>query len=122
MSDTTCYNVLARIGGISKFLKILDLASSYGIRVAPHRRPDRSLISLIYVLNLALAREIETVEYPIAEFPEDLYPSVPVFKKGYVIPLENVEVNEEALSKYPYVNKTRILHFSDLEGKLKKRD
>lgn len=112
---------IAKIGGVSKFLKILDLASSYNVKVVPHDRPDRSPVSLIYVLNLALAREIELVEYPIADFPEDLF-SVPVFKNGYVTPPENVEINEEALVKYPYINKIRILHFSDLEDKLIKHD
>jgi L-alanine-DL-glutamate epimerase-like enolase superfamily enzyme len=113
---------IAKIGGVSKFLKILDLASSYNVKVAPHDRPDRSPISLIYVLNLALARdEIQIAEYPISEFPKDLF-VVPVFKNGYVTPPENAEINEGELSKYPYINKIRILHFSDLEDKLIKHD
>lgn len=112
---------IAKIGGISKFLKVLDLASSYNVKIAPHDRPDRSPISLIYTLNLALAREeIEIVEYPIAEFPQDLFPLLPVFKKGYATPPDNIEVNERIIEeKYPFVNKIRILHFSDLEDKLK---
>ncbi|BCU70032.1 mandelate racemase/muconate lactonizing enzyme family protein [Stygiolobus caldivivus] len=110
---------IAKIGGVSKFLKVLELASSYHVKVAPHDRPDRSPVSLIYTLNLASARgEIEVVEYPITDFPTDLFPSVPVFKGGYVVPPENVEVREEAIAKYPYTSKVRILHFSDLEGKL----
>jgi len=112
---------IAKIGGISKFLKVLDLASSYNVKIAPHDRPDRSPISLIYTLNLALAREeIEIVEYPIAEFPQDLFPLLPVFRKGYATPPGNIEVNERIIEeKYPFVNKIRILHFSDLEDKLK---
>ncbi|BDC17637.1 mandelate racemase/muconate lactonizing enzyme family protein [Acidianus sp. HS-5] len=114
---------IAKIGGVSKFMKVLDLASSYNVKVAPHDRPDRSPVSLIYTLNLALARdEIKIVEYPIADFPGDIFPSAPVFKDGYVIPPDNVEVREDTLIKYPYINKFRILHFSNLEDKLIKRD
>ena len=111
---------IAKIGGVSKFLKVLDLASAYHVKVAPHDRPDRSPISLIYTLNVALARsEIEVVEYPIADFPTDLFPSLPVFKEGFVIPPDYVEVNEGVLSKYSYTQKLRILHFSNLDKLIK---
>jgi len=109
---------VAKIGGISKFLKVLDLASSYGVKVAPHDRPDSSIVSLIYTLNLALTRnEIKIVEYPISDLPKDLF-NEPTFEKGYVRPPENIEINNSVLNKYSYINRIRILHFSDLNDKL----
>ncbi|WP_048054492.1 mandelate racemase/muconate lactonizing enzyme family protein [Acidianus hospitalis] len=109
---------VAKIGGISKFLKVLDLASSYGVKVAPHDRPDSSIVSLIYTLNLALTRnEIKIVEYPISDLPKDLF-NEPTFEKGYVRPPENIEINNSILNKYSYINRIRVLHFSDLNDKL----
>lgn len=113
---------VAKMGGISKFLQVLNFASVYNVKVLPHDRPDSSPISLIYTLNLALTNtNIELIEYTISDFPTDLFPNLPIFKKGYVVPPDAIEVNEEVLkSKYKYINKLRVLHFSDLEEKMKK--
>ncbi|AOL17875.1 mandelate racemase [Sulfolobus sp. A20] len=113
---------VAKIGGISKFLQVLNLASAYNVKVLPHDRPDSSPISLIYTLNLALTNlNVDLVEYTISDFPSDLFPNLPVFKRGYVIPSEDIEINEEVLrKKYKYINRLRVLHFSDLEEKMKK--
>lgn len=113
---------VAKIGGVSKFLDVLDLASSYKVKVAPHDRPDSSPVSLIYTLNLGLVRpEIEVIEYPIVDFPKDLFSSLPTLAKGYVTPPDNVEVNESAVDNYKYIKKVRILHFSDLEKVISKK-
>ncbi|QGA53758.1 mandelate racemase/muconate lactonizing enzyme family protein [Sulfolobus sp. E5-1-F] len=111
---------IAKVGGVSKFLEILDLASKYKVRVLPHDRPDASPLSLIYTLNLGLVNsQIEMVEYTIADFPNDLFYSLPKFKGGYISPPENLEVVERNIEKYSYKNRLRILHFSDLENKLR---
>ncbi len=113
---------IAKIGGVSKFLEILDLASKHKVRVLPHDRPDASPLSLIYTLNLGLVKsQIEMVEYTIADFPNDLFYSLPKFKNGYIYPSENPEVIEENIEKYGYKNRLRILHFSDLESKLTRK-
>ncbi|ARM75448.1 mandelate racemase/muconate lactonizing enzyme family protein [Acidianus manzaensis] len=110
---------IAKIGGISKFLEILDLASKYKVKIAPHDRPDASPLSLIYALNLGLSKsEIEMVEYSIADFPNDLFYSLPITKNGYAVPPDNVNIIETNMNKYKYSNKFRILYFSDLEKKL----
>ncbi|QKR00198.1 mandelate racemase/muconate lactonizing enzyme family protein [Metallosphaera tengchongensis] len=117
---------IAKIGGVSKFLKVIDLASSFNVSVAPHDRPDSSLLSLAYTLQIASARpEINTIEYTISNFPKDLYTHVPPLEKGEVaVPSGvgvGVDIIEESLKNYTYTNKIRILPFSDLETKMIKR-
>lgn len=115
---------IAKIGGVSKFLKVLDLASGYNVKVAPHDRPDSSPLSLAYVLQIASARsEISTIEFTISDFPSDLFGNIPRFHCGTLeVPVGQgigLEVKEDQLEKYSYKEKLRILAFSDLEGKLR---
>ena len=109
---------------MSKFLKVLDLASGYNVKVAPHDRPDSSPLSLAYVLQIASARsEISTIEFTISDFPSDLFENIPRFRHGTLeVPVGQgigLEVKEDQLEKYSYKEKLRILAFSDLEGKLR---
>ncbi|AWS00297.1 mandelate racemase/muconate lactonizing enzyme family protein [Metallosphaera hakonensis] len=118
---------IAKIGGVSKFLRILDLASSYSVKVAPHDRPDSSPLSLAYALQISSARsEISTIEYTISDFPHDLFRNLPEVFNGYAtVPKGNgigIEIIEDALKKYSYIQKLRLLAFSDLENRLKEKE
>lgn len=114
---------IAKIGGVSKFLRVLDLAKPYNIKVYPHDRPDSSPISLAFTLHVAATRsEIERVEYTISEFPSDLFTNLPKFEKGEVVLPKGygigLDLNEKDINRYRYERKLRILKFADLEYRM----
>ncbi|MEM0092625.1 MAG: enolase C-terminal domain-like protein, partial [Saccharolobus sp.] len=111
---------ISKIGGLSKFLKVIDLASSYNIKVMPHLRPQRSAIALYHTLQVALANSnISQVEFPLAQIPSDLFNAEFKVYNGLVKVPDNISLNEELLrEKYKLDKKLRLLRFSDLQGKI----
>ncbi|MEM3209521.1 MAG: mandelate racemase/muconate lactonizing enzyme family protein [Saccharolobus sp.] len=111
---------ISKIGGLSKFLKVIDLASSYNIKVMPHLRPQRSAIALYHTLQVALANSnISQVEFPLAQIPSDLFNAEFKVYNGLVKVPDNISLNEELLrEKYKLHKKLRLLKFSDLQGKI----
>ena len=110
---------ISKIGGISKFLKVIALAETYNIKVMPHLRPQRSAIALFHTLQVASTRNsILRVEFPLAEIPSDLFKVSFRVKDGLVNVPDDISIDEEVLkSKYGFKEKIRILKFSDLANK-----
>lgn len=107
---------ISKIGGYLKMIKVIDLAESYGVKVMPHLRPQRSGIALFHTLQLALAkRNIVQVEFPLAQIPSELFNAEFNINNGLVKVPEDVSLNEEILrEKYNFTRKLRILKFADL--------
>lgn len=115
---------VAKIGGVSKMMKVIDLASSYNVRVAPHDRPDSSPLASVHTLHIASARpEVQIVEYTLGEYPADLFHDAPLVRGGKATVPDGkgigMTIKEEMIKNYPLTPSLRILKFSDLEGKFK---
>ncbi|WP_338602332.1 mandelate racemase/muconate lactonizing enzyme family protein [Sulfolobus tengchongensis] len=112
---------IAKIGGISKFLKVIDLAEVYNIKIMPHLRPQRSAIALYHTLQVASARNnIIQVEFPLAEIPKDLFGVEFKIFNGMVNVPDDISIDKELLkNKYSLKDKKlRLLKFSDLTEKI----
>jgi len=110
---------IAKIGGISKFLKVIALAETYNVKVMPHLRPQRSAIALFHTLQVASTRNsVLRVEFPLAEIPSDLFKASFRVREGSVDVPDDIFIDEEVLkNKYGFKEKIRILKFSDLADK-----
>ncbi|EZQ10026.1 mandelate racemase/muconate lactonizing enzyme family protein [Candidatus Acidianus copahuensis] len=108
---------IAKIGGISKFLKVIALAESYNVKVFPHLRPHRSAIAIFHTLQVASARRgIQLVEFPLAPIP-DFFGIRFEIKEGEVKVPDDIKPEEEKLSQIKFEKKLRLLKFSDLSSR-----
>lgn len=112
---------ISKVGGVLRFMKIIEEAGKRGVPVAPHLRPHRSILAHAFTLQVAsIMSAIVTVEWPLAPPPSGLFNPTPMVKDGTINvpsgPGVGVEVNEELLVRqYSYHEANRLLKFSDLE-------
>ncbi|ABW01966.1 mandelate racemase/muconate lactonizing enzyme family protein [Caldivirga maquilingensis] len=108
---------VSKVGGLIRFMDIIKEASTLGKPVAPHHRPHKSILTHLYTLHVAsVVSNIAIVEWPLS-WIKDIY-NVDVEVKDGEVSLSRlmnsgvgVNVNEEALGKYPYVSKYSPLVF-----------
>jgi len=111
---------IAKMGGVSRFLKVIDLAETYGVKVMPHLRPQRSAIALYHTMQISASRRnILQIEFPLADIPKDLFNIELNVHNGLVKIPDDISINEEVLrSKYVFEKRLRILKFSDLHSRI----
>jgi D-galactarolactone cycloisomerase len=98
---------VTKVGGISEFKKIVDLAQSAGLPVAPH--------SFYFGPGLAATLHLAAsfggampVEFPTGEYEAPLLKEPITATEGWIEvprgPGLGVEINEDALRRYPYAS------------------
>jgi len=107
-------------GGIRNTLRIADLAESYGAKIALHCRPDNGWVGIAASAHLlsSIKNWLE-LETPPNNPPSDVYKIAPKIRKGILTIPETeglgIEFQPDALTKYSYKEKLRLLKFADLE-------
>jgi len=107
---------VAKSGGITGFLRALDVAERYDIKVAAHVRPHASYVNAAATLGVSLASPLVSwVEFPPFEFSGELFTNTPAIRDGMAIVKEAPGIGTEyKLLSYAYRKKLRALKFADL--------
>jgi len=108
---------LSKVGGVTGFLRAVEVAKKYGVKVAPHVRPHLSYINEAATLAVATVfPEIALVEFPLSHYSEEAFTNLPKVSGGKAIIKRAPGIGTDfKLLKYAYREKFRGLRFADLQ-------
>ncbi|ADY01355.1 Mandelate racemase/muconate lactonizing protein [Vulcanisaeta moutnovskia 768-28] len=102
---------ISKVGGILRFMDVIKDIKAMGRPVAPHHRPHKSILTHTYTLHIAsIIDGVEVVEWPLT-WVGDIYDREVRVRNGEVRLSDlggvgvGLNINEDALSKYPYTKR-----------------